>query len=272
MLGKLFVHEMRALAKPAGIMLGIMLLAGIIGIATFAMADVMSDGFTYSSSPLASNGYIMLFMVTAFCGFVVWAGAVALFVFIVMRFYRTMFTDEGYLTLTLPVPTGALVAAKFLAAYLLMAVAALLAIALYSGMLGVLDSGGSMAATTMILSLLSGTFGIMSNSEVASVALGTLSMLVGIGYNLALAFGSLTLGAWWARRHKVAAAVGVYVGISWLLSLVFSIVSVIVAMGGMSAVGALGVVTVFQTLLNAVIAVGFILLTSYLVRAKVDLS
>ena len=55
--------------------------------------------------------------------------------------------------------------------------------------------------------------------------------LVSAAYTVGLAFLSLTLGAWWARRHKVAAAVALYVGIGWVISLLFSIVGVLAMMG-----------------------------------------
>ncbi len=272
MLGKLLSSELRALWKPAVVMLAVMVGAGLVGTVCFSASDVLSDGFSSASSAFASNASIALIMATLFCGFLVWASVVALFVFVAMRFYRSMFTDEGYLTLTLPVKTGALVMAKFLVAYVLLLVFILVATLLYSLMA---MSVNEVASTMQMLFSLMGGWSAFSTDggEVLSTVMGVLSMLVTTAYQLALAFGSLALGSWWARRHKVAAAVGVYLGAGWLLSLVFSIAGVLamtadVGIGSalLSAVGAV------QLLVDAALAAGALALTAFLVRRKVDLS
>ena len=98
-------------------------------------------------------------------------------------------------------------------------------------------------------------------------------MLVTCAYALGLAYGSLTLGAWWARRHKVAAAVGVYLGVGWVLSLVFSIAGVLVMSGDVASWDfTLGAVAVVQLLMNLAVAVGSLALSAHLVRTKVDLN
>ena len=140
-------------------------------------------------------------MAALFCAFLVWASLVAVYVFIAMRFYRTMFTDEGYLTLTLPVRTGALVTAKFCAAFLLAAACALASLAV----LAISDGDGDMVS--VVLSLLGGWSALTGSGGVASSVIGVANALVSAAYTVGLAFLSLTLGAWWARRHKVAAAV-----------------------------------------------------------------
>ena len=148
MLGKLFAQEMRALWKPAAIMLAVMVVAGVVGIGCIEATDAVSRAAGFASryvneASAASNLTVVFVMAALFCGFLVWASLVAVYVFIAMRFYRTMFTDEGYLTLTLPVRAGTLVAAKFWAAFLLAAVFTLMACALASlAMLAITDGWG----------------------------------------------------------------------------------------------------------------------------------
>ena len=157
MLGKLFAQEMRALWKPAAIMLAVMVVAGVVGIGCIEATDAVSRAAGFASryvneASAASNLTVVFVMAALFCGFLVWASLVAVYVFIAMRFYRTMFTDEGYLTLTLPVRAGTLVAAKFWAAFLLAAVFTLMACALASlAMLAITDGDGDMV--TVVLSL-----------------------------------------------------------------------------------------------------------------------
>lgn len=277
MLGKLFAQEMRALVKPAAIMLAIMVVAGVVGIGCIEATDAVSRAAGFASryvneASAASNLTVVLVMAALFCAFLVWASLVAVYVFIAMRFYRTMFTDEGYLTLTLPVRTGALVTAKFCAAFLLAAVFTLAACALASlAVLAISDGDGDMVS--VVLSLLGGWSALTGSGGVASSVIGVANALVSAAYTVGLAFLSLTLGAWWARRHKVAAAVALYVGIGWVISLLFSIIGVLAMMGDTGTASfMLGTVSVMQTVVNLAVAAGGVALSAYLVRAKVDLS
>ncbi|MFR5828178.1 MAG: hypothetical protein ACLUE1_03515 [Adlercreutzia equolifaciens] len=101
-------------------------------------------------------------------------------------------------------------AAKFWAAFLLAAVFTLMACALASlAMLAITDGDGDMVS--VVLSLLGGWSALTGNGGVVSSIMGVANALVSAAYTVGLAFLSLTLGAWWARRHKVAAAVALYV-------------------------------------------------------------
>lgn len=277
MLGKLFAREMRALAKPAVIMLAVMVVAGVVGIGCIEATDAVSRAAGFASryvneASAASNLTVVLVMAALFCGFLVWASLVALYVFIAARFYRTMFTDEGYLTLTLPVRTGALVAAKFWAAFRLVAVFMLVATGLAS-LAALVVGDGDWDMVEVLLSLMGGWAALAGDGGLAGSLAGVANALVSGAYALGLAFLALTLGAWWARRHKIAAAVALYLGISWALSFAFSVIGVLAMMADTgSASIVLGMVSGTQTVVNLAVAVGGIALTAYLVRTKVDLS
>lgn len=277
MLGKVFAYELRALWKPAVILLAVMVAAGLVGTACLGACVAISDAAGFGSyyvtqASLASNTTILLVMAALFCGFLVWASAVALYVFVALRFYRTMFTDEGYLTLTLPARTGTLVMAKFWAAYLLLVVFALVALGLYSLMAFVMSSGDPDVAA-LVAALMGGWATFAFDGGVIRTAMGLVNILVSCAYAVGLAYLSLTLGAWWARRHKLAAAVGIYLGIGWVLSFLFSAAGV-VAMTADAGLWELllGAVSFGQIALNLAVAVGGVALSSYLIRTKVDLN
>lgn len=277
MLAKLFAYELRALAKPAAVMLAIMVVAGIAGSACFGASMAVSEAAGYGSSyvtmaSLASSATVVMILGALFCGFLVWASIAALYVFVIMRFYRTMFTDEGYLTLTLPVRTRTLVMAKFWAAYLLLVVFAFTAMALYAGMVATV-AGGDVNAVTGVLSVMGGWSAFISDGGVAGVLASVFNTVVTCAYAIGLAFACLTLGAWRARRHKVAAAVGIYLGFGWVISFLFSAAGVIAMTGNTGTWEAtLTVVSAMQLLVNLGVIAGSLALTSYLVRTKVDLS
>lgn len=277
MLGKLFAQEMRALWKPAAIMLAVMVVAGVVGIGCIEATDALTNAATLatrhaSDASAVSNVTAVLVMAALFCGFLVWAGLVALYVFVAMRFYRTMFTDEGYLTLTLPVRTGTLVAAKFWAAFLLAALFTLVSIGLAS-LATLVVSDGDASMVEVVLSLLGGWAAFAADGGAASSLLGVANALVSGAYTVGLAFLSLTLGAWWARRHKVAAAVALYVGIGWIVSFVLSTIGVLALLGDTGFSGVmLTVASALQVVVYLAVAVGGVALAAYLVRCKVDLN
>ena len=275
MLGKLMTYELRALWKPAIIMVAIMVAAGMIGAgclgATQALSEVARSGNGILAAPMAGNATAVLFMAALFCGFLVGAAVAAFYVFVAMRFYRTLFTDEGYLTLTLPVRAGTLVMAKFWVAYLLLAAFSLVALLMYALM--VLAISGEAGAVAGVLSIMGGWGAFVADGDVASALGGIVNTLVTCAYALGLAFCSLTLGAWWARRHKVAAAVGVYLAVGWAIALVFSIAGVLAMAGDVVSWNvALTVVSLVQTLANIGVAAGGLALSAHLLRTKIDLS
>ncbi len=276
MLGKLMTYELRALWKPAIIMLAIMVAAGVIGAgclgATQALSEVARSGDGTLAAPMSANATAVLFMGALFCGFLVGAAVAAFYVFVSMRFYRTLFTDEGYLTLTLPVRSGTLVMAKFWVAYLLLVAFALGALVMYTLMV-LAVSGGDVDAVTGMLSIMGGWGAFVADGDLASALGGIVNTLITCAYALGLAFFSLTVGAWWARRHKVAVAVGVYLAVGWVISLVFSIAGVLVMVGDVVSWDiALMAVSVAQTLTNIGVAVGGVALSAHLLRTKVDLN
>lgn len=268
MLGKLMGAELRALWKPAVLLLGIMVAAGCAGIACFNGVEVTSGYYT-SATSFFSNASATLLMASLFCGFLVWASVAALYVYVVVRFYRTMFTDEGYLTLTLPVPVASLVLAKFLVAFLLVVAASYLSTVLFSAMMTTVSSGE--LSLSWMIAAAGGMAGIADVGSPGSVLAGIVNVFVMAAYNLGLAFAALSLGAWWATRHKVAAAVGLYLGASWLLSLVFSVFGVILLFDSYSQL-AMTVFGIVQMVFNAGVAVGAVALVVYVVKNKVDLS
>ena len=281
MLGKLIAYEFRALWKPALIVLLIMAVAGVAGTLSCNALDIVSDyygGLKVGASDVAGDVAIALVLFTFFAGFVVWAGVIALFIVVVNRFYRTMFTDQGYLTLTLPISTAALVLAKYLVGFILMLVGVALAIGVYSMMLGSMMGEYGPSATTVILAMLGGGFGFFNDSEPLAAVAGTVNTIISVGYQLGLAWLALALGAWWAKRHKVAAAVGIFLGFGWLVSLVFSIAGVIALTTGGYGYGwemasfATGAVSVVRMVSFVLVAVGCVALSIFVVKRKVDLS
>lgn len=111
MLGKLIKHEWKSTYKMGCLILGAMVLITFLGWLAFQTPMWKSLGGRGSSfgwldilSIITLMTYVML-LVCANFGLLIYVG---------VHFYRTMYTDEGYLTHTLPVTKGQILFSKVL--------------------------------------------------------------------------------------------------------------------------------------------------------------
>ena len=94
MLGKLLKHEWRAVWKVPVLLYGVLLLTGLIAGLTFSMPIWGSD---WVGLPMSGVMLILMFY------FALIGVSVGITIYFAVRYYKSMFTDEGYLTHTLPV-------------------------------------------------------------------------------------------------------------------------------------------------------------------------
>ncbi len=213
MVKKLFKHELNAywriMLPMWGILLAVALLGRIIQFFEF-------DHFVYD----IVNGSSVIFYTLAV--------AVALVfpvVFAIIRFYKNLFTGEGYLSFTLPVTVSQHVTVKVLAA-VLMAVLSF-AVALVS--LCVITAGEVLVelwkAGIYILNYLHTEIGAHLWWFMLEAVVLVLVVLVSqaLYYDTCISIGQLF------RKNRVLAAVGVHFGI-YLICQVISTIGIIIAM------------------------------------------
>lgn len=285
MLGMLFRYQMKATAKLGAIILVIIALSGVLAFILMSFADrYYSD---YSLSVLNTVGeatQLALFMAGAFFTFVPYAATFALFVFIVQRFYKNLYTDEGYLTLTLPVKTSAILASHVLVAILWLTIAVAMTVISSSCVMQVVlgdsfwSSDGGVSALEFLglfFSILGGNFDYSFGSLSPNIILGVSNCLVTIVLQIALAFLAFSLSARFFIRHKVAAGVGFYVLLSWGISLTLGVVSTIVIYSLSDYVVSTIVLTsttVAGVVVNAILAAVAFLVSHYLLDKRIDLA
>lgn len=111
MLGKLIKYDLRAQRRTLLPILGAVLAASVVSSALMKLVAAASSAENSAAASItsASTGVIIFFSAAAIilCPFIV-------FIFAVVHFYRSFFTDEGYLTFTLPVKRSSLLASKFI--------------------------------------------------------------------------------------------------------------------------------------------------------------
>lgn len=221
-----FKHDFKSLSRtlvPVLIAIGAAALYGFIN-TIVAIRSIQSDA-------IDANPVMGVLTASAFGGILVVAMllAAALTVFAVLifvRFYRSMVTDEAYLTFTLPVPASKLVASKFLSSLVWMifggiAVAAAGFILLW----GVAIAQTDVSVAEALKTFFGFFFDILRNAPVTFF----LALLYALTAALRTYFqitSAILFGASIVRKNKALAAVGMVLGVNFLVSTVLSIVGV----------------------------------------------
>lgn len=213
MTGKLIKYEFRSILKIMGIgwaaLLSMALFAGLFDLIAFRQNDMEGFGhLTEIASAITSFLYGSLFV----------AIIVVTVLIILMRFYKGLLRDEGYLMHTLPVKTWQLITAKGVVA----AAVSLISI---------------LAATLSVLILMAFDGGIEYFGEFMSELLRTLgkypayiaimleALLLGVCWIAAMiykAYAALSIGQL-AQKHRIALSVGAWIGIGVVFLILMSI-------------------------------------------------
>ncbi len=233
MLGKLFGYDFKAIGRPAClihlIVLGVTLLAMIAGFAGYWMSELDPTSMTEALQAVAALGVVS--------GFVALACLVpATFIVVIQRFYANFYTDQGYLTFTLPTRASTLLWSKILAGSLWLLISIVVA------------TQGALVLTVSMNGLVEGydfydsvpywilnveSLGIGGAGEVPTVIFGSLSSIASLASLLLLAYAALTLGATWARQHKVACGIALFIGIGWVANMITGTIDIALSLNSM---------------------------------------
>ena len=239
MFGKLIKAEWRASRRVVGILCLAVLIAalvlGLVGCGLF-MAETRSWNVHGTVEIVVALLCVAAIMVIN----VAWAASIF---YALWRFYRSRFTEEGYLTFTLPVNGHQLMLSSILASIL-----EILAVLLATAVACVLGLGIS-------------ALGIPWNAEVALAAfLTALSQLI-------MLMLAVTIGGMAAKKHPILMAILVYYGIS----LVWTIIEVTVLVGNGALNKTLSVMGTMNVL-SAVTIVGGYFIMYFLTTRKLNLN
>lgn len=281
MFTKLLKHEWRATRGILGLLCIIILIAGItIGCTMYIMVSDSRDGATIriDGTPVPETLKPMSEFAEVMCVLLIMAGVSAVAIcsagslfFLIYRFYKRCFTDEGYLTFTLPVTTHQILLSSLVntiigeiimlvAVCLSVGIAAVLFLAAFPENLIWADvSAGLKEAFSQMWNSLVENIDVLSSLTVTGIISALSELIV-----LMLA---VTIGAMVAKKHKILAAVGVYYGISMVQSFVLAIAS-------LSVVSVENVLHIFSVtgLTSLVIAISGYFLMHYLTDKKLNLT
>ena len=216
MLKKLFVHEWKDSWKLVTIFNAILVVFTIIGI--FALyngnwLEAMDKNAWYASVYVS---YFMLYY------FAILALGLATTIYFLMRFYKNLYTDQGYLMHTLPVTSHQLILSKAFVMYIwqlisgcVMIVSILLLV--NSLVLGMENTSIFIEIFKLDFDDLNLTFlDVLCCFIVLLILIGAQIFSIMFGY-LAISLGQLS------KNHKLISSIGIYVGMQAALQMLFSI-------------------------------------------------
>ena len=219
-----------------------------------------------------SLGIIGLFFSLFFIMLALGAYALSVQIYLYWRFYKHKFTDEGYLTFTLPVTCTQIYLSSYVSILLWTLISGL--VVTLSMNLIALIGAGEYILEPEALSQISSTFEVMLSiyGDISSPALWIISMLVSVLAAPAIPMVCITLGAVLAKKHKILMAFVMYYAISAVLSFFQSMLSVIL---GLILVPEpevfLNLSILLPIILSVAVAVGGSILSIWLTRHKLNL-
>lgn len=213
MLGKLFKHEMKACAR--------LLLPLYLVLAVFTIMDriVINLNIFKGVLQLIPGTITFLYILS------ILAISVVSFVIIILRFYRNLMTDEGYLMFTLPVKTHELIDSKLLVS-VIWTVASVAGVVL--SIFAVLVNNSRMHELQEgIQQMLSELHSDIGNYTALFIAEFAILFIISLFSNILEIYVSIAIGQLF-HEHKIIGSFGAYIVINIVLQFV---VTILIAVG-----------------------------------------
>lgn len=220
MLGKLMKHEWRSVWKIPGSVNLFLLLYTLAGIISFHSPIWESDNKIIEALLIfASSFYFIMITLISFI----------VMIYLTIRFYKNLYTDEGYLMHTLPVSQKELILSKLIVAFIWTLITAIVIIVSVASVMitavSIGNNGISVAQmwdafmqmiNAQFLEWFRELFGIsFFHGIMLFLALSIISIL----YGILMIYASISLGQL-MQKHKILGSVLGYIGIHTVLQLI----------------------------------------------------
>ncbi len=218
MLGKLFKYENRAISKilmPLSIAVILLSLFGALLLkSNFLFESFYSQESLFSEAIMGGSTLLIIGSIVA----IISANFIAVYL-IMQRYYKNLFTDEGYLTFTLPVKQSQIILSKLFTGVIwtiIIALCTLAGVAIF-----VLFGTSASFINYEVIDMIS--YAWEQLTAYYSASLGNFFImvievivicLVSMVTSYLLIYLSITLGSQLAKKHKVLASIGMYFVIS----------------------------------------------------------
>ena len=230
LLKKLYKYELKALFRYLlPVWISVVALACVnkisLELITKNIASKMEENYRLSTTLLALAGTINALFYLG-----IYASAIICFIIIAVRFYKNLYSSEGYFTMTMPFTAGNQLWCKLVCAFIMCLITGCVAF------LALVIVSVNNDALPVIIESIKNSIDNLSRPENIghSIALGIELPILGVlslAAGLLMAYASISLGQ--RFKNRVGSAVGIYLGFSAgnsiLLSIIFSILAVCMA-------------------------------------------
>ncbi len=273
MFAKLLKHEWRATRG----LLGWLTLA-VLGLGVFGIVAVRLLGTIEADQIQATPALSMLViglsvaLILGMLGLAVYAVAVQFI--LLYRFYKNKFTDEGYLTFTLPVKVEQIYWSAVVN-ILIWTLISTLAVGLVIFAVVALGTGQLNYIVEEILPIFELIFEEM-NLDDGFMILNVLAALVNAAYGMVLPLACVTMGAVLVKKHKILAAFGIGYAVNAAVGVASSVLTTLPTVALINAnyyelQSYMNISLGIQTVLTAGLTVGGYFLTIHLMKKKLNL-
>jgi len=270
MFSKLLKHEL----KSQGGLIGFLSL-GALGVGVFGgllLWLLMNLTKSNMDAPIVAIGSIFSFMALAGTIFAIMAYMIGIRILLIYRFYKHHFSDEGYLTFTLPASTHQILLSSILNIAIWILVSGIVEFISIALILSPVMIPSIQQASEYYFSI----EGLMYELSGGTVFLQILSVISIFVYSLILPLLSITIGAQVAKKHKLLAAFGIGYGLSAAIGIVSGIISIFSLIGDAAvSVSSDTIYFVFSllipSLLYLAIGIGGYFIMHHLVDKKLNL-
>lgn len=273
MLTKLLKNEVKATGRTFIPLYGALLILTVFTklVLAFGAPDFFKDDI--ATNPVAE---VILGVSFTLYTFLIVGLCVLTFVVIIQRFYKNLFTDEGYLMFSLPVKTWELVLSKLLVGLMWSAVCGMMIVISFF----ILSLGGfSMMELTQGINLAYTDFyaeaGISLNIFIIEIILLTIVSTIA---SILMIYLSIAIGQLF-NQHRIVAAFGAYILITVILQIIASVMMMFITLVNMETIFAnnLESFQAFQwfingsTLANIILCGLFYFFTQYIMKNRLNL-
>lgn len=232
MFAKLLKYEWKANAPLLGVLSAAAVGVGLMGGIAMRVSAIPAEG---ELGEALSNSFLGLSYTFVMFALMLYVAAVS--IILIYRFYKSKFAEQGYLTFTLPVTGHQILLSSLVSMLLWEAIAVITAVASML-IMSLIDSIGREAtdAVASMREIFDDMFFYLNEKELAQLRLTALLTLLQIPvawvYGNILTMTSITIGAAWAKKHKLLASFAIFYGASYLLSFVSGIITAMAAIVG----------------------------------------
>ncbi len=215
MLMKLFKHEWMVLTKVLLPAMAVLLVITVFGCMFLGNLRTGTDSLLAQAFSALGLALYIITLIAITCG---------VYIYIIVRFYKTMYSDEGYLTHTLPLNVHQLIISKGAAASLWIMISTLITtVSVVILILSLIPASEYQNAQQDFRNLINSYNQASSVSIFWLVVLLVLSVIISSIYSFLFFSASMSIGQLFTR-HKVLGSILAYFGIYTVLQIVIFVV------------------------------------------------